>query len=159
MIGILFIGASFLPNITGKIQGEVSTSYNYTIQTIDPKQDPVRYYIDWSDNTNINAGLNASGEEIILSNTWWDSKGMYIIRVKAIDAYDAESDWATLEVKMPYSYSKPIPPFLKELFQGFLNAFPLLRHIFEYLKIFIYSLSFFIFNSHRTHDLKPSQYF
>jgi hypothetical protein len=39
------------PTITGEINGEIQTSYDYTIQTTDPDHDDVQYYIDWGDQT------------------------------------------------------------------------------------------------------------
>jgi hypothetical protein len=115
------------PTITGKTKGAINTSYDYTIHTIDPDQDDVKYYIEWGDNTTTMTGLNGSGDEVIVSHTW-DTEGTYNVKVKAIDEYYAESDWATLTVTMPCSY-KPIPPFLEVLFQRFPNAFPLLRQL------------------------------
>jgi len=118
------------PTITGKTNGTIITPYNYTIQTTDPDQDDVKYYIDWGDNTTTITGFNESGEEIIVSYTW-NTKGTYNIQVKAIDINYAESDWATLTVTMPCSY-KPIPQFLELLFQRFPHAFPRLRHLLEW---------------------------
>ena len=83
------------PTITGETNGTIRTSYDYTIQTTDPDQDDVKYYIDWGDNTTTITGFYESGEEIIVSHTW-DTKGTYNVKVKAIDEYYAESDWATL---------------------------------------------------------------
>jgi hypothetical protein len=48
--------------------------------------------------------LVSSGEETIVSHTW-NTKGTYEIKVKSIDQYSAESDWAILEVTMPKSKS------------------------------------------------------
>ena len=116
------------PTITGETNGTIQTSYDYTIQTTDPDQNDVQYYIDWGDNTNTITGLYESGEEIIVSHTW-NTKGTYSVKVKAIDEYYAESDWATLTVTMPCSYNKPILQFLELLFQRFPHAFPILRQL------------------------------
>ena len=115
------------PTIHGEINGKTETLYNYTIQTTDPDQHDVKYYIDWGDDTTTLTGLNTSGEEIIVSHAW-SVKGTYSVKVKAIDEYYTESDWATLTVTMPCSYDKSMLPFLELLFQRFLNAFPLLQH-------------------------------
>ncbi len=120
-----------IPTIAGETNGDIQTSYDYTIQTTDPDQDDVKYQIDWGDNTTTISGLNESGEEIIVAHTW-SIKGTYSIKVKAIDENYAESDWATLTVTMPCSYNKPIPQFLELLFQRFPNAFPILRHLLGY---------------------------
>ncbi|MCX6661183.1 MAG: hypothetical protein NTY91_01370 [Euryarchaeota archaeon] len=44
------------------------------------------------------------------------------------DATGAESDWATLDVKMPTSFEIN-NPFMHWLFEMFPNAFPLLRQL------------------------------
>jgi hypothetical protein len=119
------------PTMTGETHGRVRTLYDYTIKTADLDQDDVRYEIDWGDNTTQTTDLNESGEEIIISHIW-GIEGNYSIRVKAIDEYGAESDWATLTVTMPYSFNRPILQFLELLFQRFPNAFPLLRHLMGY---------------------------
>jgi parallel beta-helix repeat protein len=117
------------PTITGEINGEIQTSYEYTIQTTDPDHDDVQYYIDWGDHTFKITDLKESGVQIMESHMW-SIKGTYSVKVKAIDEYSAESDWATLPVTMPYSFNKPLPQFLELLFHRFPNAFPLLRQLF-----------------------------
>ena len=91
------------PTIIGDAKGSIQTSYDYTIQTTDPDQDDVKYYIDWGDDTTTLTGLNTSGQEIIVSHAW-SVKGTYSVKVKAIDEYYTDSDWATLTVTMPCSY-------------------------------------------------------
>jgi len=117
------------PTITGETNGNVRTSYRYTIQTTDPDQDDIRYHIDWGDNTTSGwIGLFSSGETAYVNHSW-DIKGTYTIKVEAKDIYGAKSDSATLTVTMPCSYNKPIPLFLELLFQRFPHAFPILRYL------------------------------
>ncbi|MCX6664401.1 MAG: hypothetical protein NTZ75_09180 [Euryarchaeota archaeon] len=119
------------PTITGETNGTIRTSYYYTIQTTDPDQDDVQYHIDWGDNTTTITDLNESGEEIIVSHTW-NTKGTYNVKVKAIDEYYAESEWATLTVTMPCSFNKPLLQFLVLVFQRFPHVFPMLRQLLGY---------------------------
>jgi hypothetical protein len=119
-----------IPAITGETNGAIQISYNYTIQTIDSDQDDVQYYINWGDNTTTITDSYKSEEKIIVSHIW-DTEGTYTIQVKAIDEYNAESDWATLTVTMPYSYNKSMPQFLELFFERFSNAFPILRQLLE----------------------------
>ena len=87
--------------------------------------------MNWSDNTsNQLIGPYYSGEEAALSHTW-SEKGTYTVKVKARDIYGAESDYATLDIKMPYSYN-PTLQFLELLFQRFPHAFPILRQLLGY---------------------------
>jgi hypothetical protein len=119
------------PIITGKTNGSILRTYDYTIQTTDPDQDDVRYYIHWDDNTTTITGLNESGKEIIVSHSW-DTKRTYNVTVTAIDECGVESDWATLTVTMPCSYDKSIPQIFQWFFQRFPNAFPKLRQLMGY---------------------------
>jgi pyrrolidone-carboxylate peptidase len=121
------------PTITGETNGKTQTSYDYAIQTTDPEQDKVQYFIDWGDNTNSGwIGPYTSGQTVSVPHSW-DSDGTFNVKVKAKDSLTGkESDWATLTVKMPYLYDKPIQQFLNLLFQRFPNAFPLLRQLIGY---------------------------
>jgi pyrrolidone-carboxylate peptidase len=121
------------PTITGETNGKTQTSYDYAIQTTDPEQDKVQYFIDWGDNTNSGwIGPYTSGQTVSVPHSW-DSDGTFNVKVKAKDSLTGkESDWATLTVKMPYLYDKPIQQFLNLLFERFPNAFPLLRQLIGY---------------------------
>ena len=116
-----------IPTITGKKHGHVRTSYDYTIVTTDPDQDNVQYFIEWGDNTTTMTDFFESGEEIVLNHTW-DIKGTYQIKVRAHDEYGKNSDWATLEVTMPLSYTFPFIQFWMKFHERFPNAFPILCH-------------------------------
>jgi hypothetical protein len=117
-----------IPTIIGKINGAIETSYNYSIQTTDPDQNDVNYYIDWGDNTHTITDLYESGEDIIVSHKWY-TKGTYIIKIKSIDENYAESDWATLAVTMPCFYNTSLNQFWMKLQQRFPDASPILRHL------------------------------
>jgi hypothetical protein len=119
------------PTITGEINGAIKTSYNYTIQTIDPDEDFVQYYIDWGDNTRIITDLYESGEDIILSHSW-DTKGTYSVKIKASDENYAESDWEILTVTMPCSYNTPLIQLWMKLHERSPNAYQILHHILGY---------------------------
>jgi pyrrolidone-carboxylate peptidase len=117
------------PIITGLENGETGEEYTYNLSTRDADIDNVYYLIDWGDGTNSDwIGSYNSGEEITAKHVW-NKKGTYIIKAKAKDVFNAESDWATLTVTMPYSYNKPILQSLELLFQRFPNAFPILRNL------------------------------
>jgi len=116
------------PDITGQTNGNAGTEYEYTFVTTDPDDDELYYYIEWGDGeTEEWIGPYASGEEVKVKHTW-DTKGTYIIKAKAKDVYDAESDWGTLEVTMPKSRFVHHSLFLR-LLERFPGAFPLFRHL------------------------------
>ena len=112
------------PDLSGPGSGNVGTRYNYTMRSTDPDGDAVSYWVDWGDNTNSGwVGSSASGETITVSHTW-SKKGTYDIKVKAKDVYGAESDWATLNVKMPTTISFSL---LMKFFARFPHIFLVLR--------------------------------
>jgi len=49
-------------------------------------------------------GPYESGEKVTLANIW-DTHGEYVVRVKAKDKYNAESNWATLPIIIPKTKS------------------------------------------------------
>ena len=118
------------PEITGEATGTIQTVYYYFIETTDPDSDHVQYYIDWGDGTTTVTGFFESGDATFESHTW-NSRGIYNVKVLAIDEYGAESEWATLKVTMPCLYHMQILQFLEVLLQWFPHAFPLIRQIIE----------------------------
>ena len=88
------------PSIVGSEEGKAETLYPYTFVANDLEGEIVFYYIDWGDGTYAMGGPVSSGSELSMVHTW-ASDGTYEIKVKAIDQYGANSDWATLTVKMP----------------------------------------------------------
>ena len=120
------------PSITGPASGKTGKKISYVFTSTDPEQDTISYFIDWGDNATSGwLGPFASGESTTQSHTW-TTKGTYVIKAKAKDAFGHESDWGTLHVTMPLSYEQPQFQFFKWLFERFPNAFPLLRHLMGY---------------------------
>ncbi len=115
------------PDIDGETNGKVGTEHEYTFVSTDPNGDMIKYIIDWGDNTTDTTELYDSGVTATISHTW-NTKGTYIIKAKAADEHDAESDWGTLEVAMPRD-KITINSLLSRLLERFPNAFPLLRHL------------------------------
>jgi thiol-disulfide isomerase/thioredoxin len=116
------------PEITGPTSGNYSENHEYEISTIDPDGDELYYYIDWGDNTDSGwLGPYSSGVAIT-ANHIWSEQGIFIIKVKAKDTDDAETDWTWLEVTMPKQF------ILQNLFKQLLQFFPTL---YQYLSILI----------------------
>jgi hypothetical protein len=89
------------PKIEGPTTGKVGEYYEYTFQTTDPDEDDIYYCVeDGKFNNEICMGPFESGEKIKATFSW-PRIGSYNIRVKARDTKGAESEWVTLEVKMP----------------------------------------------------------
>ncbi len=120
------------PSITGRENGKPGEEYFYNFSTADADNDNVYYFINWGDGTNSGWLGSYNSDEEISAKHVWNEKGTYNITIKAKDVFNAESDWATLVVSMPYSYDKPLSQIVQWLFQRFANAFPLLRHLTGY---------------------------
>ena len=117
-----------IPEITGPTSGTPGEEYDYILLSNDPDGDDVSYCINWSDGTpELWVGPYLSNEEIIVSHTW-EEEGTYVVKVKAKDYYEDESDWATIEVAIPKD--KPFQIFL-EIY------FPILYAIFDILYLLI----------------------
>jgi hypothetical protein len=112
------------PDLSGPGSGNIGTRYNYTMSTTDPDGDTVSYWVDWGDNTNSGwLGSSPSGATFTVSHTW-SKKGTYDVKGKAKDVYGAESNWATLNVKMPTTISFT---FLMKFFARFPHLFSISR--------------------------------
>ena len=118
------------PAISGEAQGRARRTYTYTFTATDPDGDNVYYCVEWGDNT-VSGWVDAfpTGQAMVVTHSW--PTGNYTIRAKTRDVYGYESDWATLKVTVPYSSELPRFRFFEALFEWFLNAFPLLRHLRE----------------------------
>ncbi len=84
------------PEIYGQTRPTVGVDYEYTFNATDPEGDNVYYWIEWGDD-NITGwvGPFPSGEDIHYSHTWY-AKENYILRCKAKDIWDYESEWSEL---------------------------------------------------------------
>ena len=119
------------PGLTGPTEGKINVDYPYTFNLTDPDGDPLFYYMEFGDGAYTGWTGSYTSETHIIKNLSWSYERTYTLRVKARDLYCAESDWGTLTVTMPYSYS-PRTPLLEWLFQRFPNAFPILRHLLQW---------------------------
>ena len=93
-----------LPSISGATNGKIGQLYEYSLNSIDINDDDVFFYINWGDGIIETTPLVKSGEEIIVEH-FWENENTYNISVKAIDIYNAESNWNFLEIKMAKSNS------------------------------------------------------
>ena len=79
---------------SGPDSGMRDVSYGFSATSTDPDGDQVAFKFEWGDGSQsdwtsyVNSGSSAS-----MSHSW-SSKGTYQVRVKAKDAYDAESGWS-----------------------------------------------------------------
>jgi hypothetical protein len=89
-----------IPTIEGSEKGKCNVTQDYVVSAEDSQADDISFYVDWGDGSYKMVGWISSGEEFSINHTW-ASEGTYEVKVKAIDQYGANSDWATLTVNMP----------------------------------------------------------
>jgi hypothetical protein len=93
----------------------------------DENGDPVMYFIDWGDDSTEWTEFSDSGEQITLKHTW-NKENNYLIKAKAKDINDAESELSEFEITIPRFREK-----INLWYECFLERFPIL----EKLLIFI----------------------
>jgi C1A family cysteine protease len=119
-----------VPTINGPNKGIPGNEYTYTLTSEDPDDaGELYYYVEWDDDTNSGwFGPFESGEPATVNHSW-SSLGKYVVKAKAKDASDAESDWGTLTITIPrskvFSFSVTFLKFL----QVHPYIFPLLQKI------------------------------
>ncbi|VVB59312.1 Clostripain family protein [uncultured archaeon] len=105
-LGIANNTAPAKPTFTGSGNGKVGVMYDCTISTTDAENHQVYYFIDWGDgNTTGWLGPYDSGEQITVNHTW-KTKETFTVKAKAKDVLNAESEWATLAIKIPITPGK-----------------------------------------------------
>jgi len=115
------------PAISGPSKGKPGENYFFDLVTIDPEGDDVSYYIDWGDGSILDwFGPYDSGTEVTVSNSW-KNKGTYTIKVKAIDVFNQESNWAEFNIAISKYKS------INSLFQRFFENHPYLYKILQNL--------------------------
>lgn len=120
------------PSIQGETHGRIRTLYEYSFSSIDPDNDNVSFEIQWGDNTTQTTDFCESGEDVIISHIWGIGR-TYQIKARAIDKDHAKSDWATLDVTMPYSYGFPFMYYWMKLLERFPDAFPILQYLIGFV--------------------------
>ncbi len=88
------------PTITGPTTGTQGVSYTFTVSSVDPEGDDIFYCVNWSDGTGeVCTGPFPSGQATTVSHTW-SNPGIYLIKVRAHDTLNAESEVGTYEINI-----------------------------------------------------------
>jgi len=118
------------PSINGPSKGKERVEYTFNFTATDPDGDDIEYYINWGDGNTIDwTGPYCSGDTATYKHIW-DKKGTYIIKAKARDVYNQESDWEQFTITI----EKKSKNLIREtIFLRFL-LFKLFQH---YQKLFI----------------------
>ena len=94
------------------------------ITSTDPNNDSIRFIIDWGDGTYEETEFYPSNTTIELCHTF-GKKGVYIIRVRAIDEYGENSNWEECEIEIPRTR--------RVSYHWFLERFPMLERLLTFL--------------------------
>jgi hypothetical protein len=118
------------PTLIGTQNGKAGNVYEYVFFSIDLDDDYIHYLIDWGDG-NISGWIGPyNSSEAIVKNHTWEEKDNYLVKVKAKDIYNAESNWTTLEVSM--AKNKMIN--INSLFIRFIENHPFIHQILIFLR-------------------------
>jgi len=115
-----------VPRVDGPSNVKVKRKTEYSIVTNDPNNDIVSYFVDWGDGEIEDwTDFSESGKEIFLEHTW-KKQGTYLIKVKAKDPYNAESDWYEIDLEVAKS-TNCAQSLIQRLLDSFPNVFQVLR--------------------------------
>ena len=86
------------PTINGNILGSKNIDYNFTIVSVDPDEDKIRYIFYWNDSSNetYTEYLPSDSEYSFLYN--WSKQGIYRLTVYAEDIKNATSDISEFQI-------------------------------------------------------------
>ena len=107
------------PIIRG-LSGVKPGTYQYIFNSTDPNGDNVSYFVDWGDGTNTSwTSTYKSGEEVKINHTFFQI-GIYLVKAKAKDPENYESEYGYLLVAIPKNtHQYALPLFLKLLMRLF----------------------------------------
>ena len=119
----------FKPEISGPSSGRPKTPYLFRFNTIDPDGDDISFFIKWGDG-NITDWTHFNGGQYEETHSW-DSRGNYIIGVKAMDTLGLESEDAKFELPIYRNRAYLGYSFLNFLykFQGLYVLFKILLNL------------------------------
>lgn len=90
------------PTINGPRYSKPGTSVQFTAVSTDPNGDNIQYKFDWGDgDVSSWTSFYSSGTSVTKSHTYQDT-GDFIIKVKARDNDNIESDWKTYTITIGY---------------------------------------------------------
>lgn len=121
------------PIIKGWTTGNVGVEYMYSAISFDSNGDQLYYMWNWGDgNVTDWIGPYYPGYEVYEYHTW-TQQGAYVIKVKAKDTNDYESDWGTFNVIMPRN-KITMRSLFRNLFEQLFDRISLLSYLSRILK-------------------------
>ncbi len=116
------------PTISGPSKAGSGVNVTFEISATDPEDDGVLFFVDWNDTTDTGwIGPYYPGETIEIIHMF-EEKGKYTISAIAKDYHGNESDWVTINIKIPRSRTTSFN-LLELLFEKFPLASVILRNL------------------------------
>jgi len=123
-----------IPDINGPSNGKVGETIHISATSFDIDSDEIYYRFEWGDGTNSGwVGPYHNGVTAVEDHIWYQ-QDEYVIKVKAKDEKDAESDWGSFNITIPRSKQTGGP--LSKILESYLSFFPNLKTFFEKLGLF-----------------------
>jgi hypothetical protein len=120
-----------IPTINGPTNGKADIDYDFTFTANDPNGDDVYIYVEFCEGCSEAKwhGPFPSGYQLMITHSW-ESQGVYTIKAKAKDVYDAEGEWGSLEVSMPRN-KLTIKRLFQHIIDQLIQHFPLLARLLQ----------------------------
>ena len=116
------------PILNGPSSGQKGVEYSFNVSTIDPEGDSVFFLFDWYTEAETSWQGPYQSEEEYSANHIFSEDGTYMIKVKAKDTYDEESEWSEpLQIRMSRNKAINIPFLL--FLENHPYMFIFLRHV------------------------------
>ncbi|UCF49357.1 MAG: hypothetical protein JSU91_06300, partial [Thermoplasmatales archaeon] len=116
------------PDIDGPSNGKTGTELCWTFHSDDPDNHDVKYIIDWGDGNTEETDYYQSCTPVEVCHTYAE-EGTYIIKARAEDTKEAQSDESTFDVKIPRT-RLVLHQILFKFYDRLFNMFPIIRNLF-----------------------------
>ena len=119
--------------IYGAVQGLPGVEYEYAFISVDPENDNVTFEIDWGDGNVETHGPIPSGEILVLSHSWNNTR-TFTIKARTKDDFDYYNYWSEFSVIIPRSKIAN-QNLLELIFEKMPNTLPFFRFLFNFFNM------------------------
>jgi subtilisin family serine protease len=117
-----------ITSITGETNGDIRTEYVYILNSVDPENHDLRYYISWGDGTWEWTDYYPSGEDVTINHVY-NKKGDYSVVSLAMNTNGNIGPWGTLDISMSKAkFKETINPWFERLTE----QLPILGYLIDY---------------------------
>ena len=116
------------PEIQGPTNGVIDVEYDFTFNSIDQNGDDVKFYILWGDGYVDTTSYTPNGTDVTVSHKY-TTQNTFIIKAKAFDTNNGESDWTEVEITIP-RVRQNNKYLLNYILERFPNLYLILKQLF-----------------------------